>query len=209
MKYANQVNILLAVIGVVVVAYTFGLTFFSAAPTVNLEIGSLAPDRVRSNEASPALLSDSTTRLGAVETQRTQNTQRQGTMNQKPVWRGPVGTATGAAAAGRVGRVPTSNLPVWKGPVPPESVPSVGSQQERTFQQQPAVNRTPARPQRQPSRGPESNPFQSGTASDGGPAGQVSRPGPPPGAEAAKRGPDPDAPPPPVRSSMPENRPPQ
>lgn len=209
MKYANQVNILLAVIGVVVVAYTFGITFFSASANVNLEIGSLAPDGTRSNEASPALLNDSTTRLGAVETQRTQSSQRSSATNPKPVWRGPVGTAAGAAAANRVGRVPTSNLPVWKGPTPPESMPGVGSQQQRTQPQQPAMNRTPTRPQRQPSRSPGTNPFQSSTADDGGPSSQVSRPGPPPGAESAKRGPDPDAPAPPVRSSMPETRPPQ
>ncbi len=76
MKYVNQINILLAGVGVVVVIYTFAITFFAAQPTelIWVEPGSPGADlestgrRLSGSDTSTAFRSSATTQTSAVET---------------------------------------------------------------------------------------------------------------------------------------------
>ena len=76
MKYVNQINILLAGVGVVVVIYTFAITFLASQPTefIWVEPGAPGTDfestgrRLSGSDTSTAFRGSTTTQTSAIET---------------------------------------------------------------------------------------------------------------------------------------------
>ncbi|HUV14136.1 MAG TPA: hypothetical protein VMY18_10855 [Acidobacteriota bacterium] len=76
MKYVNQINILLAAVGIVVVVYTFALTFLASQPTefIWVEPGAPGADldsagrRLSGTDTSAAFRGSATTQTSAIET---------------------------------------------------------------------------------------------------------------------------------------------
>jgi hypothetical protein len=219
-KYANQLNLVLALAGIVVLLYTFSATFFSPAPSITID-----PVRLRelgaaragmSTEAEAALQLEATTQTLPVDQARqrrellqTPRSGEAGTRTSGALVTPSAGQPRSTAGPGNVtGRrsSPAAATPGGPGRVtslPPRSTTRVFQSGSRLPQ---GGDTTPGE------QGSDSQPQPSGLVGSGGNTKSpgVPPPGVPqprPGAEIEKRNEPTQPPPPPFRSSMPANRP--
>lgn len=216
MKYANQINIAIAGIAFLVLLYVFSLTFWKtdSVDLIEFDSAEIPPEIMQTlGDGPPRMRNATTTSTQAISTPRGAGMRRSG--SALPTWQPSNQTASPPA---------TANTPTWNGPPISEALGSRDEAVQRSGS--PRVNRQRDLTSVQSNRssrggsatvGVGGSPGPSGPSaplggSDAGPDGRARSfsPSQPPvsGAEDQKRGPDPNEPPPPVRSSMPASRPP-
>lgn len=222
MKYANQLNLALALAGIVVLLYTFSATFFSPAPSVTIDpvrLRELGASRAgMSTEAGVALQLEATTQTLPVDQARQRRellqTPRSAEGGPRPTGglvMPSAGQARPTAGPGSVSGRRSNPAPAAAGgprrvtSLPPRSTTRVVQSGSRLPQE---AGSTPGE------QGADSRSQPSGLVGSGGstPPPGTPPPGVPqprPGAEVEKRNEPTQPPPPPFRSSMPANRPPQ
>lgn len=220
MKYANQLNLLIALTGIGVLLYTLSLTFLAPVDSDLIDpaqLRQIGTGSIVLTEAGGALLmQDATTQLPAVDAAR-QRRDLQPSRTQESGARPGGGLVMPGAAQ------PWSGSDLAGQPAAPQRspMPSVRPTQRSTVTPQRPATRTLPVGRRPP-------PVESSASGDeldaeGAPSGLVGAGGatrtgnppprgvvqPLPGAEVQKRDQPSEAPPPPYRSSMPARRPPE
>lgn len=216
MKYANQLNLVIALIGIGALVYAFSVTFFAPADSAVIDparLRSLAAQAASSDPGGAVLQQDATTPASAVD----QALQRREASEQGG--RPGSGLAMPGGSQGRLA-APTAVTP-----------PAPGATGPRPGMARPAQGPAPQRPaSRSVPVGRRSLPVESGSGQEDPSSGgssmgivgvgggnRATAPAPPPrgvtqprpGAEVEKRDQPTQPAPPPFRSSMPARRPPQ
>lgn len=217
MKYLSQINTLLGVAGFLVVVYTFSVTFFKSNPVrpVAVSVERATPPPMEPEPGNITTTFETTTMpqsaLGTVRlpaTARTVGQSRSGNSPSSPRRRPSPPPARRDAGSG---------TPIWQGAADPivnaeggvmPSAPANRSGVSQEINQRPTTRPSASRSRSTPARAV----FPGSTTIDRSPSGRPvarPRPQPPAGAESQKRdfATDPNSPP--VRSSLPESRPPR
>lgn len=216
MKYLNQINTLVGVAGLLVVVYTFSVTFFEGNP--------VRPVAVSVERATPPPMNPEpgsiTTSFGAATTPQSALGTVRSPASPRTVSQGRTSNNT-TSPRRRPSAPPTRRdagpgTPTWQGAADP-IVNAAGGIMPGASADRPGPSQGASRPTtRPPASRSQSTPARAispgSTTIERSPSGRAvarPRPQPPAGAESQKRdfATDPNSPP--VRSSLPESRPPQ
>ncbi len=223
MKYANQLNLVLALIGAAVLVYTFAATFFSPAPSITIdpvrlrELGSAGAGMA--TDAGVVFQLEGTTQTAPLDQTRQrrdlQQVPRSAEVETRPgsglVMPAPFGPSRSPAGRGGVANRRTNppqrsvGGPGRVTPVPPRSTTRVVESGIRVPQVESSASTLPESGDGQQRTGLVGS--GGGTPPPGAPPPRVVQPRP--GAENEKRNEPTQPPPPPFRSSMPAGRPPE